>query len=401
MLAFINAACGAGSRRCRSITWLCSAPPQPPTMRTSSAIPGSPLPPSRQPNVSRMSLHVALRVAAGRSARLHPHTCSANAHAGSFIGVLSASWRRSVNGVAADLRAAHDAAERASIVHRQMLGAAIVPECDGAIRPAEAAGELRPMAVFQQIFQQWPALGLCPTFEADGVGAVDEQQLAAGFRMRAYHRVYADGFAPAGILAHLGRAVCVHVGLGAGNHAVCVHGPEAFQRALQAGRECFVGEILVGEQRIAAIGRHLDGVEDGAHRWFLHHRGVGLPVLADDLLVAGLAADVDNLGVRADAVIVGVDEDFAEAAGEGFVLIPLEVLVAEEDHAVVEERLADFAYHAVVEVPRDIDAADLGAECAGDRRKFDVSITHWWLLLGQTLSNAVEWVKLDNAGEAR
>ena len=89
MLALIIAACGAGSRRCHSITWLCAEPPQPPTTRSSSAIPGAPLPPSKQPNVSRMSLQVAMRVAAGRSASPHPHTCSANAQAGSLVGVTS------------------------------------------------------------------------------------------------------------------------------------------------------------------------------------------------------------------------------------------------------------------------------------------------------------------------
>src|SRR4029077_2535401 len=52
--------------------------------RASSAMPGAPLPPSRQPNVSRMSLHVATRVMAGRSANPLPHTCSASAHAGSL-----------------------------------------------------------------------------------------------------------------------------------------------------------------------------------------------------------------------------------------------------------------------------------------------------------------------------
>src|SRR3954466_6526568 len=52
-------------------------------------MPGAPLPPSRQPNVSRTSLHVAARVLAGRSAKPVPHTCSANAQAGSLIGAIS------------------------------------------------------------------------------------------------------------------------------------------------------------------------------------------------------------------------------------------------------------------------------------------------------------------------
>ena len=66
--------------------------------------------------------------------------------------------------------------------------------------------------------------------------------------------------------------------------------------------------------------------------------------------------------------VVRVDEDLAEAAGEGLVLLGVDLLVAEEDHAVLVERLADFGDDAVVEILGDIDAADLGAACAGDRR---------------------------------
>src|ERR1700733_101892 len=85
MLAFIIAACGAGSRSRRSTTWLCETPPQPPMTRASSAMPGAPLPPSRQPNVSRTSLRVATRVAVGKSPNSLPHTCSANDKTRSLI----------------------------------------------------------------------------------------------------------------------------------------------------------------------------------------------------------------------------------------------------------------------------------------------------------------------------
>src|SRR6185503_18591177 len=51
---------------------------------------------------------------------------------------------------AADLDAAHQAAERAGVAERDVLGAAIVPEGDRALLPAEAKGEFRPVTVLQK-----------------------------------------------------------------------------------------------------------------------------------------------------------------------------------------------------------------------------------------------------------
>ena len=124
------------------------------------------------------------------------------------------------------------------------------------------------------------------------------------------------------------------------------------EHLLHAVGQRLVGEILVGEQRVAAVGRHLDAVEDGAHRRLGHHGGVGVPLLADDLLVAGLARDLDDLGVGLHALVVGMDEDLAEAAREGLVALGIELLVAEEDDAVVEQRLADVADGGLVEILR-------------------------------------------------
>ena len=171
----------------------------------------------------------------------------------------------------------------------------------------------------------------------------------------------ADRFLPVGVFTHLGGSVGVHAGLRTGDHAVGVDGAQAFQRALHAVGEGFVGEVLVGEQRVAAVGGNLDRIQDGAEGRFGNHGGVGVPVLADDFLVAGFAADIDDLGVGADPFVVGVDEDFTEAAGEGFVLFAVQGLVAKEDHAVVEQGLADFGDGCVGEVLREVDAADLGA----------------------------------------
>src|SRR5213075_1920636 len=55
---------------------------------------------------------------------------------------------------AADLDAAHQAAERAGVAQRDVLGAAIVPEGDRAVLPAEAEGEFRPVAMLEQKVEQ-------------------------------------------------------------------------------------------------------------------------------------------------------------------------------------------------------------------------------------------------------
>ena len=83
-----------------------------------------------------------------------------------------------------------------------------------------------------------------------------------------------------------------------------------------------------------------------------------------------------DLGVGLHALVVGVDEDLAEPARERLVALGVELLVAEEDDAVVEQRLADVADRAIVEVLADVDAVDLGADAAGDRPHLDLAVAH-------------------------
>jgi len=52
-----------------------------------------------------------------------------------------------------------------------------------------------------------------------------------GERVGAHHGIKADRFAPVGILAHLGRALCIHSGLWTSNHTVAMHGTQAFECA--------------------------------------------------------------------------------------------------------------------------------------------------------------------------
>jgi hypothetical protein len=211
--------------------------------------------------------------------------------------------------------------------------------------------------------------------------------------MGAHYGMDADRFAPVGVLAHLGRSLRIHRGLWTGDHAVRVYGAQAFECALQSIGQGFIRKILVGEQRVPAVGRHVDGVENSAHRWLRDHGGVGVPAFADNLLVAGFASDIDDLGVGADTVVVGVDEDLAEAPGERLVPVDAELLVAKEDYAVVEERLTDLTDRCIVKVLRDINTADFGPQCAGDRGYFYVTVAHGRILLQRTLSVAESRVK--------
>jgi len=61
-----------------------------------------------------------------------------------------------------------------------------------------------------------------------------------------------------------------------------------------------------------------------------------------------------------------VDEDLAEAPRERLVPGRVELLVAEEDHTVIQQRLPDLGDGGGVELAAEVDAVELGAERAGD-----------------------------------
>src|SRR5262245_56140329 len=90
------------------------------------------------------------------------------------------SFTRSDRLVSCDLHAPHEAAEGAGVLDRQVLHAAVVPEGHGAVGPAEAAGELRAVTLFEQEPQERAALLLRHALEAHRVRGVDEETFAAG-----------------------------------------------------------------------------------------------------------------------------------------------------------------------------------------------------------------------------
>ena len=76
--------------------------------------------------------------------------------------------------------------------------------------------------------------------------------------------------------------------------------------------------------------------------------------------------DRDDLGVAVEALDERVLHRLADAVREGEELVGPEDLVAEEDDEVVQPRASDLGDDRVVELGREVDPGDLGAECARD-----------------------------------
>ena len=157
---------------------------------------------------------------------------------------------------------------------------------------------------------------------------------------------------------------------------MAMHGVEPIQHLLHGARQRLVGQVLVGEQRVAAIGWHVDAVEDGAHRRLGAQRGVGVPGLPEIRRIARRAPHHHHLRVGAPVLQQRMHEEVAEAASERLVSGRVELLVAEEHDAMRVQRVADLADHGLVEVTGDIDTEDLRAARARQGPHLDARIPH-------------------------
>src|SRR5262249_28510431 len=84
---------------------------------------------------------------------------------------------------------------RPVIPHRAVLGAAIVPERDGVLAPAEAALEQRVLRVLVQIGEHGVALVAGDPDDEPREAAVDIERFLAGHGMGAHHRMLGAGVA--------------------------------------------------------------------------------------------------------------------------------------------------------------------------------------------------------------
>src|SRR5580704_15157058 len=281
-----------------------------------------------------------------------------------FSTYLRTSQRRLHRPLALDRHPVHDAALAVIVVDRVVLDAAIVPERDRALFPAEAAGEFGPHRVLPQVVEQRRALLLGHVLEADREGAVDVERFATGLDMSADDRMLD--------LAVRVLAIVEPHRLVAGivtTHRVEPIGParavyrrHVAEHRLHAVRQRVIGEVLAGKHRIAANRRHLASIEHRAQGRSLEIADIGVPAAAEIARLVFLLTDFEDLLVVGHTLDEFMDLQLAEAAAEGEVLVGGQVLVAEEDHLVVGERVADFADRRVIELLRQVDAGDLGAE---------------------------------------
>src|SRR5471032_945862 len=255
-----------------------------------------------------------------------------------------------------------------------MLGRAIVPERHRVRPPLEATLEFRRLDVAIEHLEQGVALGLAQLRDPEREAAIDVEPLPAGHRMGAHDRVLGVGE------FHLVAVRCLHaivMRLG-----TVVQGGQALQHRFHRLRQGLVGAVHVGEQRVAAtVGRYLGEIEDRAHRRLDVARHVGMPFLAGHVprLLVGL--DDQDLGMlREHDGRVGMDMQRAEAAAEVLVLVDRHLLVAEEDHQVLHQRVVHFLELLVAERLGEVDAEDLRANGRRELAHFDGLVGHFCFL---------------------
>ena len=142
-------------------------------------------------------------------------------------------------------------------------------------------------------------------------------------------------------------------------------------------RQRLVGEIHVGERRIAADRRRLVQVEDRAHRRLGLARHVGVPDFAGRHLGLLIGMDDSDLGMALDlGPGRGMDQELAEQPAECLVLLDAHLLIAEEDHLMRHQRIVQFAHLAVRQRTGEIDAGDFRADGRGDLANLDRLVGH-------------------------
>jgi hypothetical protein len=89
--------------------------------------------------------------------------------------------------------------------------------------------------------------------------------------------------------------------------------------------------------------------------------------MPDAAKIVAFVFELDNgrdHGRFGQALELRIFDRLTELPGEGELLVRRRLLVAQEDHEVVEQGLAHLADHVILEVARDVDAVEFGAQGA-------------------------------------
>ena len=223
---------------------------------------------------------------------------------------------------------------RVVVPDRVVLRAAVVPEGQRIRLPGDPAPQPRGGGdVPVEHVQHGTALGAAQTDDMRREALVDVEDLAARARVPGNHRVLV-----AGIAALRGRRL---VRADVGNRAV-VDRRQPVQEHLDGVGQQFVGQVHVGEQRIAAARlRRLGHVQHGPEGWDGVAGDVGMPAVAGRVRRLRRGLHRENLRVAPVLVLHRVHVQATEAASESLVLVAVQMLVPEHQDLPVEPRIVD------------------------------------------------------------
>ena len=253
-----------------------------------------------------------------------------------------------------------------------VLGAAVVPDGDAVGLPAPAHLVLGDKGLADQEAQQVVGAGVGVLTEAHaprrvvvgevGGEGVDVEDLLAGFRVGAHHRVFGVR-----VLGLQRQALVDRHGGGEGRLETVV-GAQVFDLLLDRLRQALVGQGHVCPQGVAT------------HRWAFHAaqhtahgRGFAPAAIAVPGILVAVAWLVGALVNLHQAWRVGMARrhwvvfQLAELAGEGHMGRAGDVLIAQEQHFVLEQQPPDFSEQAVI-VDRlgEVHAEQFGTDTAGE-----------------------------------
>ena len=101
-----------------------------------------------------------------------------------------------------------------------------------------------------------------------------------------------------------------------------------------------------------------------------------MPVLAGDAFGIGISMDRQDLGVSVRAGRVRVDVQVTKMPAEGFLLIKIDLLVAEEQHLMFGQRRVQIVDLLIAQCSGKVDTRNHGADARGHRRHLDGGVAH-------------------------
>src|SRR6185312_11766741 len=282
------------------------------------------------------------------------------------------------------------------VVDGVMLGAAVVPDREGARGPAHPAGELGPRLVSLQEVDERAALVLAHVLEADRVASAHVQRLAPGVGMRAHRGML--GFVLVGVLGVLDlHAADGAVHLAAATpvlEAGAVHADQAPEEAPHALGERVVRGMRARKEGIAPVRGCLDRLEKRGERRLREIGGVGMPVAAEIRGLLLFLHHLEDVWVALQAGDKWIEAGLAKAAAHAHQVGSLERLVAKHEHRVAQKRAMDRLPGRILPQTRQRDSANLRSHRAGQSPDY-----HYLRLWQNTVrsSGRASWVDMSGA----